>query len=352
MTHILSNVGVPASANAHVKYTSKSSFGAVVIASKPVTMTGYYDERLFLAWLSANKEALASTYGNQLRKYGMWIVTQTHTTPSCWINAWQDKSREAIISFKAKANMMGGVGEDLDLDDQSSDRDWTHYTAKEGEGVVAFMDGIEVKRFDWYIEDFKQSIRFPRSSVRTRMSSSSRGASMPAPLARSAAQASGASRQYTGARNHPALSPTAVASTAAARRASYTPSRPDKGARNESCYSPFEPSQNLQDRRFSSTHRSLSAQRQSHRASPILSPNETLLLPRSDAQDVQSPTHEQTLLDIGINHSLSRSFSTASHNSSVRTSSLSKEGRTSISYADDKDKRWSLAAANYDIIQR
>lgn len=294
-------------------------------------MTGYYDERLFLAWLSANKEALARAYGNQLRKYGMWIVTQTHTTPSCWINAWQDKSREAIISFKAKANMMGGVGEDLDLDDQSSDRDWTHYTAKDGAGVVAFMDGIEVKPFDWYIERLRQTVRLSRSSSGTRTTSSSRGVSMPAPLPRPRARESDATPQYTTKSSPLESSPTVVASTAAIRRASYTPSQADDAARKGSFNSSSRPHQAPGKKPFSSTHEFESSHRQSQRAPLFINPNETLSGPQSDMHDAQSPTHEQTLLDIGINHTLSRSFSTASRNSNARTSSLSKVARMSIS---------------------
>ena len=65
---------LPAGADAHIRYQSDSSFGAVLMTQRPITLTAYNDERLFLDWLEKNKPTLLEQYGQQLRKYGMWIV--------------------------------------------------------------------------------------------------------------------------------------------------------------------------------------------------------------------------------------------------------------------------------------
>ena len=92
--------------DAHIKYKSKDSFGAVLIAQKPITLTSYNDETLFQSWLSANRALLSSLHGPQLRRHGLRIVTRTYTAPACSINAWEDKDKEANMSVKAKANMV------------------------------------------------------------------------------------------------------------------------------------------------------------------------------------------------------------------------------------------------------
>ncbi|KAL8797282.1 MAG: hypothetical protein Q9195_000435 [Heterodermia aff. obscurata] len=124
-----SDVGIPMGANAHVKYQSKKSFGAVLIARNPVEVTAYNDECLFKEWLEENKPQLYSRFGHQLKKYGLWIVTVKYTAPGCSINAWMDKDKDAVLSAKAKAAMVGDLGAELDWTDKITDKDRCHYTA-------------------------------------------------------------------------------------------------------------------------------------------------------------------------------------------------------------------------------
>ena len=125
-------------ADAHVKYQSKKSFGAVLIARNPVKVTAYNDEYLFKEWIAENKAQLYSKFGHQLKKYGLWIVTVTYTAPGCSINAWMDKDKDALLSAKAKAAMVGDLGAELDWTDKITDKDWCHYTAK------PYRDAIDV----------------------------------------------------------------------------------------------------------------------------------------------------------------------------------------------------------------
>jgi len=100
----------------------------VLIARNPVTVTALNDECFFKDWVESNKPFLYSQSGRELKKYGMWVVTVTYTAPGCSINAWFNKDKEALLSAKAKASMVGDYGAELDWTDQITDRDWCHYS--------------------------------------------------------------------------------------------------------------------------------------------------------------------------------------------------------------------------------
>ena len=133
---LCSDVGIPVGADAHIKYKSNKSFGAVLIAKNPVEVTAYNDESLFKEWIEANMAQLYNRFGHQLKKYGLWIVTITYTAPGCSINVWMDKDKDAVLSAKAKAAMVGDFGAELDWTDKITDKDWCHYTAKPATGVA------------------------------------------------------------------------------------------------------------------------------------------------------------------------------------------------------------------------
>jgi hypothetical protein len=128
------------------------------MAQKPITLTTYNDETLFHSWLRANRARLSLLHGHQLRRYGLWLVTRTYTTPRASITAWDAKDKEANMNVKAKANMMGELGADLEWTDKSTDKDWSHYSGKDdGATVVVFFDGIEMPSHKWWWENLKVS---------------------------------------------------------------------------------------------------------------------------------------------------------------------------------------------------
>ena len=146
----------------------------MLITQKPITLTSFNDESLFQSWLSANRAALSSSHGPQLRRHGLRLVTRTYVCPSCTIKAWEDKNKEANMSGKAKANMMGELGGELDWTDRLTDKDWSYYTGKEkGDTVVVFFDGIEVPAREWWLEGIKTSIGKTSVSKAERIPSSS-----------------------------------------------------------------------------------------------------------------------------------------------------------------------------------
>ena len=137
------------------------------MTQKPIKLTGFNQERLFLSWLAANRARLYARHGAELKKYGCWVVTRTYTSPGCSINAWMDNDRSTLVSLKGKASMLGELGEDLSWRDKLLDKDWSHYKAKDPEeGLVVFMDGIEVRSYEWYLDGIRH-----RFSWRSRSSS-------------------------------------------------------------------------------------------------------------------------------------------------------------------------------------
>ena len=150
--------GLPVGADAHIKYKSSNTFGAVLMAKKPITLTSYNDETLFNAWLRANRARLSLLHGHQLRRYGLWLVTRTYSTPMASITAWDAKDKDAVMSLKAKANMMGEFGGDLEWTEKGTDKDWSHYSGKsQNDTVVVFFDGINEPAYKWWWENVKVS---------------------------------------------------------------------------------------------------------------------------------------------------------------------------------------------------
>ena len=159
---------LPAGAEAAIRYASKTRFGAVLIAQKPVTLTSFNDETLFRHWIRTNHAKLAQLHGVELSRYGLWLVTRTYTTPRASINAWEDKDKDANMSVKVKANMMGDLAGDVDWSEKSSDKDWAHYSSPQG--VVAFFDGIHVPSFQWWFDGVKARIGLDVGLIRRQIS--------------------------------------------------------------------------------------------------------------------------------------------------------------------------------------
>ncbi|KAI9717965.1 MAG: hypothetical protein M1828_007057 [Chrysothrix sp. TS-e1954] len=145
-------------ADAHIKYTNREKFGAVLMTHKPITLTAYNAERLFCAWIASNKSLLYARHGPELRKYGCVVVTRTYTAPRCSINAWMDTNKAAVVSMKMKASMLGELGEELSWEDKLTDKGWCHYSNQGKGGVVVFVDGIDVSKLEWRKEGVLQAV--------------------------------------------------------------------------------------------------------------------------------------------------------------------------------------------------
>lgn len=147
---------LPIGADLHIKYQSKSNFGAILICAKPITLTAYNDETFIRSWVTQNTERLSKRHGPQIRRYGLILVTTTYRAPQCSITAWTDKDKEVLMSAKVKAQMLGDDGVTLDSNDQLTDKDWTLYAeGPKKDRVVVFFDGFQYPAWDWWWEGLK-----------------------------------------------------------------------------------------------------------------------------------------------------------------------------------------------------
>lgn len=70
-----------------------------------------------------------------------------------------NKDKEAVVSAKVKAQMLGDDGVTLDYTDLLTDKDWTLYAeGPNKDGVVMFFDGFEYAPWDWWWEGVKLSL--------------------------------------------------------------------------------------------------------------------------------------------------------------------------------------------------
>lgn len=298
----------PAGAEAKVKYSSANKFGAVLLTRKPITLTAYNDERLFLRWLDANKRRLYERYGPQLRKYGSWIVTRTYTCSGASINAWSDSNSATELTARAKAAMLGELGEELDWKDTMSSRDWSQYSAKSAHGIAVFIDGIDMTPLDWRLEGFRQalpSLRGPSSSTSSQ------------PRQRRASLSASPLRRSTSASPRPAPLPALMPPPEEMPESPFiVDSSNDNYVRNEKT-SP-EPYPLLGQRRRSSATKA-----------PRHRPHSSLQLPDRPltwySGEDETLADETTLRDVGLQAPLVRTRSTRSVSPSLNSiSSLSK----------------------------
>ena len=149
---------LPGGATGQLRYQTRNKFGAVLMACKPISLVAYNAERLFLQWLDANRAQLYQLHGKQLREYGFWLVTRSYSAPSASINAWLNAKTQISISAKAKASMLGNLGQKLSYTDSDQDSGWTHYISKTDKGITLFIDGLFVSSWDWKLEGLKLSL--------------------------------------------------------------------------------------------------------------------------------------------------------------------------------------------------
>ena len=134
------------------------------MCKNPITQTAYNDETLLRSWVTNNAKQLSQRHGPQIRRYGLILVTTTYRASRASINAWRDKDKEALMSAKVKAHMLGDDGLKLDYTDQLTDKDWTNYTEGPNKGgVVVFFDGFEYSPWDWWWEGVKLNLGSGRS---------------------------------------------------------------------------------------------------------------------------------------------------------------------------------------------
>ena len=136
---------IPIEAKAVFKYASDSDTGAILLASSPISLEGYYHENAFKDWVKQNTAALLKKYP-EILSYGLWVVTVTYTTRQCSRNVWVGKKKELTVGFAVNAAGIGGIGPAGAWYEDESDGDWAHFSSSGGEQLrVPVFEGHEFR---------------------------------------------------------------------------------------------------------------------------------------------------------------------------------------------------------------
>jgi hypothetical protein len=121
-------VGLPTDATAAIKYHSGSNFGAVLVTTPPIKHDGYYYESPFKGWFQDNVKAIMSSpRADEIKKYGLFVVTGTYMTTKCSLVAWTEPSKDVFLGFYAGPSGLGEVGPHVKWYDTGSSSGWNKH---------------------------------------------------------------------------------------------------------------------------------------------------------------------------------------------------------------------------------
>lgn len=113
-----------------MKYSTDRNFGAVLVTAPPVRLDRFYHESPFKAWFKENvKVLLSGSHAEEVKKYGLFIVTQTYSTAQCSLTSWTDSSQEVFFGFDVEAAGNLTLGPHMGWSSGNSAHGWNHYKA-------------------------------------------------------------------------------------------------------------------------------------------------------------------------------------------------------------------------------
>ena len=96
--------------------------------------------------MEENFDTLHSNGEGELRRYGLWVITQTYSTAACLIQTCTGKTREIKLDLKADAMMAGKLGPSFERSrDQNCDALSLYVNEDPESRVVAFCSGLRYK---------------------------------------------------------------------------------------------------------------------------------------------------------------------------------------------------------------
>jgi hypothetical protein len=101
---------MPVAAKFQVEYTSKSSFGAVLVALPPIRRERYYFTVPFKHWANTNASALIKMdIWDDIKSSGLCIITQTYATPKYTFTACNETGKAVYLGFEAEVKGAGDL---------------------------------------------------------------------------------------------------------------------------------------------------------------------------------------------------------------------------------------------------
>ena len=139
--------GLPVDAKLHVEYSTSSDFDAVLLSSSPIVCDALYYKAPFKAWMRENAvELLRGPLAEDIKKYGLFIVTQTHTTRKCALTAWRNSENSAHFGFGVGAMGLAELDPNVAWYAGRSESGWNIYEAEGDELEVIFAGGLWFRR--------------------------------------------------------------------------------------------------------------------------------------------------------------------------------------------------------------
>ena len=139
--------GLPVDAKLHVEYSTSSDFGAVLLSSSPIVCDAFYYKAPFKAWMRENAMTLLrGPLAEDIKKYGLFIVTQTHATRKCALTAWRSSENGVHFGFGVGALGLAEIDPNVAWYAGRSESGWDIYEAEGDELKVIFAGGLWFRR--------------------------------------------------------------------------------------------------------------------------------------------------------------------------------------------------------------
>ncbi len=154
--------GLPVDAKLQVEYSTSSDFGAVLISSSPIVREAFYYKAPFKDWMRANaRSLLKGSLAEDIKKYGIFIVTQTHATQKCALTAWRSSESSVYFGFGVGAMGLAEIAPNVGWYSGRSESGWDVYEAERDELKVIFAGGL------WFRKKLGSKVSSRPSPMRT-----------------------------------------------------------------------------------------------------------------------------------------------------------------------------------------
>jgi len=139
--------GFPVTASAVFSYSTDKDDGAILLTNSPITFERYYHSTPFKTWCKENALHILKNW-EEVKEYGLWIITSVHSTKKCAINMWQTRRREFKVGFDANIATLGELGPNGDWHLSQTDEGWGEYTTDGDDKSVVFFGGLKFQ-YTW-----------------------------------------------------------------------------------------------------------------------------------------------------------------------------------------------------------
>lgn len=107
--------------------------------------SAFYYQSPFSHWVTDNAKALLSgEHKDDIRKYGLVVVTQTYSTSKCALTSWSEGKGSAYLGFNAEVAGVGKIDPNGGWYEGNSAGGWVGFEGIGDDKMVVFVGGL------WY----------------------------------------------------------------------------------------------------------------------------------------------------------------------------------------------------------